>query len=91
MSTFRAYSSPAQQSLDDLEAWVRQIEDIAQAPSVKIEASGQKKSTRLTVDLSLPKPAAPAVMRIGHIGLSGKAVKGFAFVLDQRVQVTVDR
>ncbi|MFN3536767.1 MAG: hypothetical protein ACK4Y4_04910 [Brevundimonas sp.] len=76
-------------TLQDLQTWVRQIEDITQAPIVAIKAAAAM--TEATADLDLAKPARPALVRMGHINLGGDAVQGRAYVLGQPADVTIER
>ena len=91
MSLLRTYGAPAMLSLQDLETWVRQTEDITQAAMVAIKAHKSPKMTHATVDLSLAKPTKPARVRMGHISLGGQPVQGQAYVLGQAADITIDR
>jgi hypothetical protein len=91
MSSLRIYKGAPGMSLENLQTWVQQTEDVTQAPVVAIAADTPSTMTHATVDLSLSKPSRPARVRMGHISLGAEAVQGQAYVLGQVADVTVDR
>jgi Tfp pilus assembly protein PilP len=91
MSLLRTYECDPQLSLQDLETWVQQTEDVTQARVTAIKAYKTSKMTQATVDLSLSKPSRRARVRMGHISLGPDAVQGQAYVLGQAADVTIDR
>ncbi|WP_339915494.1 hypothetical protein [uncultured Brevundimonas sp.] len=90
MSLPRTYAVSDNLTLEELEVWINQMEDIAVSKSTAIKAGGSPPLTQLTVDLEQPKPTQRARIQLEHV--PGDAViHGQAYVSMEKKDVSITR
>jgi hypothetical protein len=85
----RKYGAPQELSLEGLQAWINQVEDLY-GRATAIHTNKVSKMTILTADFDLPKPG-PAQLRMGHLPGGGSPLAGQAYILGQVMDVTIFR
>lgn len=91
MPLLETYGASAGMTLDKLQTWARQMEEISFATSVSIKVNRTSKLTLLTVDLEKALPPEPLQAKLGQFLHLPQAITGQAYISNQVMNITIHR